>query len=121
MSVKANSFERQANLSVILAVVAGAAVTAAAVIALSRFNAAEMAIVMKNKGPRHLALLGAIAVAGLAATGGFFAGFNGAGHVRNKKSSLSWIGFFANSAIIAATLSLLAFFWLTKDLIAGTE
>lgn len=121
MSVKVNPFERQASLSILCAAIGAAAVLAAAYLALSKFKMEEFAIIMKNKGPRHLALLAAIGLAGLASVGGFIAGFNSAGHVRNKKSGLSWTGFFINAIVIAATLSLLAFFWLTKDLVTFGE
>ena len=111
---KANTYEQQAKLSVTLAGVAGVCMLALLGLLLQKFNFSEFEIVMRSGGTRFLAILGSSLVASVCAAAGVFIGLNSV-HRLNKKTQLSWAGFFANAAILGITLSVFIVFWLTKE------
>ncbi len=115
MAVKTNVYETQATWSVILGAVASLAMLAAAAAVLQKFQLDDFEIVLRAGGGRYYAILGAIGLAGAASLIGSLIGFSSAGHKRNKKSNLSWMGFFVNAVVMTLTLCLFVFFWLTKD------
>lgn len=119
MAAKVNVQESQAVWSVILAAVAGLSFLAAAGMILPAFRWEHFEIVMRAGGTRFFAILGAIGVAGGASFIGAIIAFNSAGHRRNKKSGLSWTGFFVNAGIMTITLCLFVVFWLAKEPISG--
>jgi hypothetical protein len=63
---------------------------------------------------RYYAILGGTGLALIASGIGFLVGFNSAGQRRNTKSSLAWMGFFLNSAVIALAACTFVFFWFFK-------
>lgn len=115
MAANANIYESQATWSISLAAVAALAVLGVAVLVLQRFDLEDFSVVMRAGGARFYAILGGIFLAGAASFVGSLLGFSSAGHKRNKKSGMSWAGFFLNAVLVAVTLCLFAFFWLTKD------
>lgn len=112
---KANTQEKQAVLSVVLASAGGLFVIAAAFFVLQHFNFQQFEVRYSPKGLRFPAILACVGLAGLAGTIGFFTGLNSAGHKRNKLSHLSWAGFFANSAVLTLALSVFVLFWFAKE------
>lgn len=117
MSVKMNIYESQAFWSVVLAAVGGITFLGAAGMILPKFEREDFEVVMRAGGGRFYAILGAFFVAGAASLLGSLLGFSSAGHKRNKKSGMSWAGFFINALVMAVTLSLFAFFWFAKELV----
>ena len=68
-----------------------------------------------SQGKLLLVLGGALFVSLAASVVGFCVGFNSAGQRRNKKSRLSWTGFFLNAALIAIAFMVAVFFILTRN------
>lgn len=112
--MKLKTFEAQSRLSVLLAIVATLLTVAAAVLIATRFDPESFAVVIRARGARFFAIVGATAVAILLGLTGFFVGLNSAGQKRNKDSRLAWIGFFGNAAILTLALCLFVFFFLAK-------
>ena len=109
------SYENQATFSVILAGVAALGTAIAVYCVLERFDWQVFMLTYDRSGKR-LPVLGAALFASLAASVvGFCVGFNSAGQRRNKKSRLSWTGFFLNAALIAIAFMVAVFFYLTKN------
>ena len=109
------SFESQATISVILAGLAALGAVAAIYCVLSGFDWKVFMLTYNRQGIRLYAVGGALFIALAASVVGFCVGFNSAGQRRNKKSRLSWIGFFANAALIALTLMVAVFFLFTRN------
>ena len=104
------SFESQANISVILAGLAALGAVAAIYCVLSGFNWEFRMLTYNPNGMRFYALGAALCLTFGASVVGVCFGFNSAGQRRNKKSRLSWIGFFVNAALIALALMVAVFF-----------
>lgn len=114
MAVKQNTYEKQAKLSVLLAIVGGVSTLAAAWFILQAFDPTSFQTVYSSKSLRMPAIFGALFI-GLGAAGiGWLLGLLSAGNRLNKLNRLSWIGFFVCSGIIALAMSCGIFFWLTK-------
>jgi len=112
--MKLKTFEAQSRLSVLLAVVAAVLTIAAAFLIVTRFDPESFAVVIRVRGARFFAIIGATAVAILLGLTGFFMALNSAGQRRNKESRLAWLGFFSNAAILTLALCLFVFFFLAK-------
>lgn len=115
MAVKVNQYERQAQISVLMAAVGGLFALLLMGAVFQNFHLDNFEIPYSTKGYRFYAILAAVLLAGLATATGFFTGFASAGHKRNKLSHLSWTGFFLNAAIATITLCVFIFFWLAKE------
>ncbi|QOJ13642.1 MAG: hypothetical protein HRU75_02855 [Planctomycetia bacterium] len=111
------SYEGQARLSVILAIVGACAALGAAFFMLSALDASNLEINLRAGGRRFLGIMAGIGVGFLAGVIGFFMGLSGAGEKRNKASSLSWMGFFLSAGVLAAVLCLGVFFFFTKNFV----
>lgn len=101
-----------------LAGLAAFAAMAALYCVLKGFDWQVFMLTYNRKGPRLIFLGASLFVCLAAGVIGFFVGFNSAGQRRNKKSRLSWIGFFANAALIAVALMVAIFFVLTRNAIS---
>jgi hypothetical protein len=112
-----DSFESQANLSVLLAAVGTVATLTVVVMILAVFDPQNFWIPMRAGGPRYYAILGASGLAMISGAIGFLLAFNSAGQKRNTRSSLSWMGFFLNSAVITIAACVFVFFWFFKFLL----
>ncbi|MGD8452973.1 MAG: hypothetical protein PVJ57_14230 [Phycisphaerae bacterium] len=114
MAVRQNTYEKQAKLSVLLAIVGGVCTLAGAFFILRAFDPTSFQTVYSSRSLRLPAILGALFV-GLGAAGiGWLLGLLSAGNRLNKLNRLSWIGFFACSGVIALGMSLGIFFYLTR-------
>lgn len=111
---KKRSYEQQAKLSVVLAVVGGVCLLAGAFCVFQAFDPQNFWVVYNPRGKRILAIGGALFLAMAAGGVGFLVGLNSAGQRQNTRNGLSWTGFFLNAAVIALTLSCGVFFYLTK-------
>lgn len=120
MAAKANTFEKQALLSVAAGAVGLFATFGALAIMLPRFKFGEFSVVMSQEGKAYPALLAAVALACLAGAVGFFSGFNSAGNRRNSKSNLSWTGFFLSSGVLVLALSTFLVFWFAREIVSIT-
>ena len=108
------TYEDQAKLSVVLAVVGGVCVLASTVFILQRFDFRNFWIVYNPRSLRLFAI-GIPLAAAMGASGiGFLIGLNSAGQRLNKKNKLSWTGFFLNATVITLALCCGIFFWLAK-------
>ena len=114
MRRKLQTYESQATVSVILAGAAAVFVMGAAFCALYKFDWKVFMLSYNSGGMRLPVLGGSLFLALAASVVGFFVAFNSAGQRRNKKSRLSWIGFFANAALIALALMIGFFFLFTR-------
>lgn len=113
--VNMKDYERQAQLSVVLAVLAAAACLVAVYFIGKNFHFDTFETFYTTKrGIGFFAILGGVGAAMAAGVVGAFFAFNSAGQRRNKKSGLSWLGFFLNAGVLALALSAFVFFWLTK-------
>jgi len=106
-----------ATWSVAAAIAGGLIAVCAAAAVLQNFRSEHFEVVVKAGSMRYYAVLGGLAFALLTGVVGIYMGFVGAGHKRNKKSKLSWVGFFANAAVLTVAMSVLVFFWFTKEVI----
>lgn len=120
MPARANTFEKQALLSVAAGAVGLFAVLGALAIILPRFEMADFSVVMSREGKAYPLTLAAVAVACLAGAVGFFSGFNSAGNRRNSKSNLSWAGFFLSSGVLILALSTFLVFYFAKEIVSIT-
>ena len=120
MSSKLNTYEKQARLSVRLALVGCAATLGA--LALLALNFRDFWIVYSPKG-KWLPTFGGTMFIGLAAgVVGLFVGLNSAGQRRNTLSRLSWIGFFLSALVVTLILSAGLFFVFARyPLVKATE
>jgi hypothetical protein len=122
MAVSAQGkFEKQARLSLILAVVAGLAATGVIVLFMRNFDQEVGRIVFGRGGSFILGVVGGLGAAMIASAAGFFLGLNSAGQKRNTASKLSWTSFFLNATMIALTLSLAVVFYLLRMDVAPTQ
>lgn len=64
---------------------------------------------------RRYAVLGATAMTLMLALAGFGLGLTSAGHRRNDKPRLSWIGFFLGAGVLCLATVVFAFFWLRGE------
>lgn len=113
MAISWKTYEDQAKFSVVLGAIASVAALVALGLILQRFDWSAFMIPMKSK-LRLVAILGAIGVAGLLSTAGFFVSLNTAGQKRNKNQSLSWAGFFFNAAVLTVAACMAIVFMMTK-------
>ena len=117
------TYENQGRLSLLLAVAATLCAIAALVFCTLRRGGAgyvpNFGIVYHARSLRFFAFAGAIALAGICGAVSFLLAFNSMGHKRNKKSSLSWMGFWFSALALALTLSVLAAFMALKVSING--
>lgn len=115
MAFKFKTYEDQARLSVILAAIGCVCAVVAAVAVLKRFEP-EQFWVKYGSHSMLLPVLGATLLLALGASvTGFFVALHSAGQRRNKRSRLSWTGFFLNAGVITITLSIAIFFALARN------
>ncbi len=108
------TFEQQARMSVIFAVVSVIAALGAAVLCIYKFRPDEGFVVFNSGGLFQPVVAAAILVSLLSGATAFFMGLSSAGQRRNKATSLSWLGFFTGAAGLTVALSTGVFFWLTR-------
>lgn len=113
-TAKPNTYEKQAVWSVRLAGVGLLAAVAALVLIFRNFEFDAATLHMPRNGRSFPLMLAGIGVACLLGTIGFFMGFSSAGHSRNKRSNLSWLGFFLSAAAVSLGLAALIFYFFTK-------
>lgn len=114
MKRKFKSYESQAQLSVILGVIGGACTLVAAGAVFQRFDLQSFWVRYSKESILLPAVIGTLLFALAASTIGFFVGLHSAGQRRNKRSRLSWTGFFLNAGVITLALSTGVFFWIAK-------
>jgi hypothetical protein len=111
------TYEDQARLSVILAILSMLAGLAAVGLILRNLDA-ELFFVNFRKSGLFLPIMGlGLLVALGAGAGGFFLGLHTAGQSRNKATNLSWLGFFGSAASLTIALSAGVFFFFTRNAI----
>ena len=118
MAFKIKTYEGQAKLSVILAVIGGFFALVALGGILRNFDPSTGWVRYGTKGIFMPALGGCLMLALALAAIGFFVGLNSAGQRRNKRSRLSWTGFFLNALVIMFALCAGVFFLFTRHGIA---
>ena len=113
---KANPYETQAKLSLLLAVIAAlSAVALIACVFFRHFDFHEFTVYYVSGNLRHIVILGSTAI-GLVASGiGWLVAFNAAGQKRNPLSGLAWKMFFVHSALIVLMFGTFVVFWLAKE------
>lgn len=109
------SYENQAKYSVVLAGVAALCTAFAVFCVLYKFDWTSFTLTYNRNGKRLLIIAAALFVSLAASIVGFCVGFNSAGQHRNKKSRLSWTGFFLNAALMAIAFMTAVFFIITRD------
>lgn len=115
MAFKFKTYEDQARLSVMLAAVGCFCAIVAGVAVLKRFEP-EQFWVKYGSHSMLLPILGLTLLLALAASvTGFLVALHSAGQRRNKRSRLSWMGFFLNAGVITLTLSIAIFFALARN------
>ena len=108
------NYEKQAKLSVILAIIGGVCTLAGAFFILQRFSLENFWVAYNPKSPRLMMIGGALFL-GLAFAGiGFFVAHNSAGQRLNKQNKLSWTGFFLSAAVVTLAMCCGVFFYLTR-------
>ncbi len=118
MAFKIKTYEDQAKLSVILATVGGLFTVAALGAILRNFDASTGWVRYGTKTIFMPALGGCLMLALALATIGFFVALNSAGQRRNKRSRLSWTGFFLSALVITFAVCVGVFFVITRHGIA---
>lgn len=113
-STKANTYEKQAMYSIVCAGVAVAAALAAIALIIRNLDFEAWTLYMPRNGNSFPLMLAGVGAACLLGTVGFFIGFSSAGHSRNKRSKLSWMGFFGSAAAISLGLSAFIFYYFTR-------
>jgi hypothetical protein len=114
VAARLNPYEKQALASAALAGLALLSTLALAVFIFSVYSP-EMGVPYKQGGLRFYAIVGAAGLACAAGGIGFMVGLNSAGQKTNKRSQLSWLGFFASAGVLTVALCLFMFFWMLKD------
>jgi len=118
VAFKIKTYEEQAKLSVILAAVGGFFALAALGGILRNFDLSTGWVRYGTKSIFLPVLGGCLTLALALAAIGFFVGLNSAGQRRNKRSRLSWTGFFLSALVITFTLCAGAFFFFTRHGVA---
>ncbi len=114
MASKRNTYETQAVLSIWLGLVGGLAALAVVALLYRQFEVDNFWVPYGAHG-KWLPMFGVALLLALAASAaGFIAGWNSAGQRRNKRSSLSWRGFFLNALVLTVTASAAVFFFFTR-------
>jgi len=114
VAFKIKTYEDQAKLSVILATVGGFFTVAALGGILRNFDLSTGWVRYGTKSIFMPALGGCLVLALALAAIGFFVALNSAGQRRNKRSRLSWMGFFLNAFVIMFALCVGVFFAITR-------
>jgi hypothetical protein len=114
VAFKIKTYEEQAKLSVILAAIGGFFALVALGGILRNFDASTGWVRYGTKTIFMPALGGCLVLALALAAIGFFVGLNSAGQRRNKRSRLSWTGFFLNALVIVLALCVGAVFAITR-------
>jgi len=104
------TYERQAQLSVILAAVGALAFVTAAVLLARNFRRDIFWVIYNPKGMWLPTLAAVLLISLCAGVVGLFVGLNSAGQRRNTRSQLSWLGFFLNAGIIVLAMCAGLFF-----------
>ena len=112
--LKANTYEKQAMVSVLCAGLAVAAALGAVGILLAKLNFEDWTVQLPRNGRAFPVMAAGAIAACLLGTVGFFVGFSSAGHSRNKRSNLSWLGFFAGAVGVTLGMSALVFYYFTR-------
>lgn len=110
--------ETQANLALILGLLALVSVPMLAVLVLKNFDSVHKVIIYNPKSPRGaLVYLGTVLSALTCVLAGTL-GFNSLGHKRNNKQMYSWLGMVLGAVCLALVLILaIAWFKLNEPLI----
>jgi hypothetical protein len=114
VAAKRNPYELQAVSSVILGVVGGLCTLAGLFFVLQKFDFTSLVVIYSPRSMRLPAIAGTLFVGLIAGGVGLLLGFLSAGERLNKRSRLSWTGFFLSAAVVALALSCGIFFWITK-------
>lgn len=121
MAEKRNTYEKQSQLSLLLAGVSALFTVGLAGLMYKNFHREYFEIIYAANGKWYPIVLGVIAL-GLVSGGiGFLIGLNSAGQKRNTKSKLAWQGFFGNALTVTLTLCLALFFLLTRQPLLGNH
>lgn len=112
---KKNPYETQAKLGLLLAVIGGLCALTLTACVFRHFDFQEFAALYVGGSPRFFLILASFLVGGIAGAIGFFVSLNSAGQRRNRLSSLAWITFFANSAVILVTLCVFVIFVFARE------
>ena len=120
MARKQKTYEKQAALSAILAVVGNAAALAAFCLLGRNFSFQDRYVTYNPENIWFPILGGVLFVALAASTIGFFVGLHSAGQRRNTRSRLSWTGFFVSAVGITLTVSAVAIFYFTRNPVVPT-
>ena len=115
MALNLQKYENQAKLSVILAIVGGAAALAAIALLLRNFDTGDRYVYYRATGLWFPALGASLAMALLTSTAAFFLGLASASKRRNTATGVSWTGFFLSAITITVTLSAALFFIFTRS------
>lgn len=113
-SMKVNTYEKQAMYSMACACVAILAALATVALIVRNLDFETWTLSMPRTGPSFKLMLVGVAGACLLGTVGFFVGFSSAGHSRNKRSGLSWLGFFLSAAAVSLGMSAFIFYYFTR-------
>jgi hypothetical protein len=114
-TVAFKSYEDQAKLSVGLAILGGLAALGVLILMCRNFDAASFYVTYNRKSLWLPLLAGGLLVGLGAGTVGFLVGLNSAGQRRNKRSGLSWQGFFLNALVLTVVLAAAIFFVFTRN------
>jgi hypothetical protein len=114
VAAKLNVYEKQALASAALAGLGLVSTLALAVFIFSVYQP-EVGVPYRTGSLRFYAIVGAAGLACASGGIGFLVGLNSAGHKMNKRSQLSWLGFFTSAGVITVALCLFIFFWMMKD------
>jgi hypothetical protein len=121
VALKIKTYEEQAKLSVILAVIGSLFALAALGGVLRNFDPSTGWVRFGTKS-MFMPALGICLLLAVAFTAiGFSVGLHSAGQRRNKRSRLSWTGFFLNAAVLMFALCVGVFFVITRHGIAPIE
>jgi len=118
VAFKIKTYEEQAKLSVILAVIGGFFALVALGGVLRNFDPSTGWVRYGTKSIFMPALGICLLLALALAAAGFFVALHSAGQRRNKRSRLSWTGFFLNAVVLMFALCVGAFFVITRHGIA---
>ena len=114
MAVRRNVYEKQAVLSVVLALAGGVCTLAGAVFMLQAFKPEDFQVVYDPRSIRMPAIAGALAVGLAGGAFGFLLGMLSVGQKTNKRERLSWTGFFLGAGVVTLSLCCGVFFILTR-------